>query len=162
MWEKKIIEVRERLKQSFIHLPEDKLNEKPAADEWSIAQIILHLAGAEKRFLKLAWSAAEDEETKISREDIDLSVFEDTSKKLKAPIEPTDEPQSTENLLNALDQSREWTLRFINKYSKEDLGNKAMNHHRFGNMPIWQVFELLGKHETRHILQIDEVKNRIL
>ncbi|WP_197489726.1 DinB family protein [Rossellomorea aquimaris] len=155
------MEVRERLKESFIHLPEEKLNEKPAAGEWSIAQIILHLAGAEKRFIKLAWNAAE-EEAEATGEDIDLSVFEDTSKKLKAPIEPTDEPKSTEYLVQALDESRQETLRFINKYSKEDIGKKAMNHHRFGNMPIWQVFELLGMHESRHIFQIDEVKNRIL
>ncbi len=160
MWETKVKEIRESLIESFIHLPEEKLNEKPSPEEWSIAQIVLHLAGAETRFLQLAFEAAEAE-TNIRGEEVDLSVFDDPSKKLKAPIEPSSNPKSSADLMKAIEESREWTDRFLLSYSQTELADKAMNHHRFGNMPIWQVLELLGKHEQRHIIQIEEVKKKL-
>ncbi|MFC7784681.1 MULTISPECIES: DinB family protein [unclassified Rossellomorea] len=161
MWETKVIEIREKVKGSFMDVPVEKLNEQPSPEEWSIAQIVLHLAGAEKRFLTLALDSAESQ-SGSSENRADLSVFDDPSKKLKAPIEPTSEPQKKEALILALDESRSLTTRFLELYTKEGLKSRSMNHHRFGNMPIWQVLELLGKHEQRHLVQIEEVKRRIL
>lgn len=160
MWETKVIDIRERLKKSLEGTPFEKLNEKPSPDEWSIAQIVLHLAGAETRFLKLALKAAEDQ-LDTSGEAVDLSVFDDKSKKLKAPIDPPEEPHTKEQLLNALQTSRNLTEEFIEKYSEHKLAQKTMEHHRFGIMPVWQVLELLGRHEERHIDQIEETKKKI-
>lgn len=161
MWETKVMEIRDKVKESFMDVPVEKLNEKPSPEEWSIAQIVLHLAGAEKRFLTLALESAENQSGTC--EDIaDLSVFDDPSRKLKAPIEPTSEFQKKEDLILALDESRSYTSRFLELYTEEALKNQSMNHHRFGDMPIWQVLELLGKHEQRHLVQIEEVKRRIL
>ncbi|BCB03060.1 DinB family protein [Bacillus sp. KH172YL63] len=159
MWEKNIEQIRNNIKESFMDLSYEQLNSKPAQGEWSIAQIILHLAGAETRFMTLALEAAEQEGE--AGEDVDLSVFEDLSQKLKAPIDPPEDPKSKEELLMALERSRAMTTRFLEKYSHEGLKNKSMHHHRFGKMPIWQVFELLGKHEKRHLLQIEDVKKRL-
>jgi hypothetical protein len=53
------------------------------------------------------------------------------------------------------------TEEFIGKYSEAVLAQKSMNHHRFGIMPVWQVLELLGRHEQRHIQQIEETKKNI-
>jgi uncharacterized damage-inducible protein DinB len=161
MWETKVIEIRDRLKGSFMEVPVEKLNEKPSPDEWSIAQIVLHLAGAEKRFLTLALESAENQSGTCENR-ADLSVFDDLSRKLKAPIEPTSEFQKKENLILALDESRSFTIRFLESFTEEGLKSRSMNHHRFGDMPIWQVLELLGKHEQRHLVQIEEVKRRIL
>jgi uncharacterized damage-inducible protein DinB len=161
MWETKVIEIRDKVKGSFLVVPVEKLNEHPSPGEWSIAQIVLHLAGAEKRFLTLALESAENQSGTCENR-ADLSVFDDPSKKLKAPIEPTSEPQLREDLILALDESRSLTTRFLELYTKEGLKSRSMNHHRFGNMPIWQVLELLGKHERRHLAQIEEVKRRIL
>jgi uncharacterized damage-inducible protein DinB len=161
MWETKVIEIRARVKASFMDVPVEKLNEKPSPEEWSIAQIILHLAGAEKRFLTLAIESAENQ-TGTCENGADLSVFDDPSKKLKAPIEPTSVFQKKEDLMLALDESRSFTTRFLELYTQEGLKSRSMNHHRFGDMPIWQVLELLGKHEQRHLVQVEEVKRRIL
>ncbi|MGG1629165.1 DinB family protein [Rossellomorea sp. NRS-1567] len=161
MWETKVMEIRDKVKESFMDVPVEKLNEKPSPQEWSIAQIVLHLAGAEKRFLTLALESAENQ-SGTCEDRADLSVFDDPSKKLKAPIEPTSEFQKKEDLILALDESRSYTSRFLELYTEEALKNQSMNHHRFGDMPIWQVLELLGKHEQRHLVQIEEVKRRIL
>ncbi|WP_044337671.1 DinB family protein [Rossellomorea aquimaris] len=161
MWEAKVFEIRDRVKGSFMDVPVEKLNEKPSSEEWSIAQIVLHLAGAEKRFLTLALQSAESQSGTCANR-ADLSVFDDLSMKLKAPNEPSSESQKKEDLILALDESRSFTTRFLELYTKESLKSRSMNHHRFGDMPIWQVLELLGKHEQRHLVQIEEVKRRIL
>ena len=160
MWETKVLEIREKIKASFMDLSPEKLNRRPSEGEWSIAQIVLHLAGAETRFMTLALDSAENGPD-TSNERVDLSVFDDPAQKLKAPIEPSRDPQSKEDLLKALEESRSFTTHFLEKHTKERLKNRSMHHHRFGEMPIWQVLELLGKHEQRHLLQIEEVKNRI-
>ncbi|MCA1056719.1 DinB family protein [Rossellomorea aquimaris] len=160
MWETKVLKIREELLRSISDLSFEELNEKPSDGEWSIAQIVLHLSGAETRFLKLALDAAQENEGETG-EEVDLSVFEDKEKKLKAPIEPSEEPHSIEELKSALQASRQLTEKFINTYSERELSQKTMNHHRFGNMPVWQVLELLGRHEERHIHQIEQTKKKI-
>ncbi|MCA1059469.1 DinB family protein [Rossellomorea aquimaris] len=160
MWEKKIVEIRDNVKKSLEDLSYVELNQKPSKEEWSIAQIVLHLAGAETRFLTLALESAKRPSGR-SGTDVDLSVFDDPSQKLKAPIEPPSSQQSKEDLLKSLDDSRSLTTQFLENYSKEKLKHQSMNHHRFGEMPIWQVLELLGKHEQRHLQQIENVKRRI-
>ncbi|WP_034763488.1 DinB family protein [Rossellomorea vietnamensis] len=160
MWEIKIVEIRKLVKQSIKGLSYEELNQKPSPGEWSIAQIILHLAGAETRFLTLALDSAENGGER-SDSDVDLSVFDDPSKKMIAPIEPSTDPQTLDELMKALDESRSLTTHFLEKYTKEGLDRLSMNHHRFGDMPIWQVLELLGKHEQRHLLQMEDVKKRI-
>ncbi|WP_201715257.1 DinB family protein [Rossellomorea arthrocnemi] len=161
MWETRIVEIRERVKESLEDLSFEKLNEKPSPGEWSIAQIVLHLAGAETRFLTLAIESAKLKSVTTRSTPVDLSVFDDESTKLKAPIEPSSDPMNMVDLMNALDKSRTLTLHLLDQYTKEDLNDRSMHHHRFGEMPIWQVFELLGKHEQRHLLQIEDVKKRI-
>ncbi|KPL61399.1 DinB family protein [Rossellomorea vietnamensis] len=160
MWETKIVEIREKVKENIKGLSYEELNEKPSQEEWSIAQIVLHLAGAETRFLTLAIDSAERGGGK-SDSDVDLSVFDDPSQKMIAPIEPPTDPQTKEDLMKSLDESRSLTTRFLEKYTKEGLNHQSMHHHRFGEMPIWQVLELLGKHEQRHLVQMEDVKKRI-
>ncbi|MCR8849073.1 DinB family protein [Rossellomorea sp. SC111] len=160
MWETKIVEIREKVKESIEGLSYEKLNQKPSQEEWSIAQIVLHLAGAEMRFLTLALDSAESGGGR-SDSDVDLSVFDDPSQKLLAPIEPSTDLQTMEDLMKALEESRSLTTCFLKKYTKEGLNHQSMHHHRFGDMPIWQVLELLGKHEQRHLMQMEDVKKRI-
>jgi uncharacterized damage-inducible protein DinB len=160
MWKTNVRNIRGNLEESFEALTFEELNEKPAPDEWSVAQIILHLAGAETRFMKLAMEAAERQPA-TGGEEVDLSVFDDKSKKLKAPIDPPEEPQTREQLLTALQTSRKLTDQFLEEHTEDKLSGITMNHHRFGIMPVWQVLELLGRHEERHIHQIQETKRKI-
>ncbi|XXM73863.1 DinB family protein [Lysinibacillus sphaericus] len=160
MWETRVKDIREKLVGSFEGLTFEELNEKPAADEWSVAQIILHLAGAETRFMKLALEAAEGGKG-TGGEEVDLSVFDDKNKKLKAPIDPPEEPQTREQLMTALQTSRRLTDQLLEGHTEDTLTGKTMDHHRFGIMPVWQVLELLGRHEDRHIHQIQETKRKI-
>jgi uncharacterized damage-inducible protein DinB len=160
MWETKVVKIREDLKRHLDDVSFEKMNVKPSQDEWSIAQIVLHLAGAETRFMKLALEAAQ-EQPDHQGDPVDLSVFDDKSKKLKAPVDPPEDPHSIDELLNELQASRRLTEEFIEKYSEAELAQRTMNHHRFGIMPVWQVLELLGRHEQRHIFQIEETKKKI-
>jgi uncharacterized damage-inducible protein DinB len=160
MWEANVKDIRGKLIESFGDLSDEELNEKPAPGAWSVAQVILHLAGAETRFMKLAIEAAKNGPA-TGGEEVDLSVFGDENKKLKAPIDPPEEPQTREQLLRALQTSRRLTDQFLETHTEDSLSGKTMDHHRFGIMPVWQVLELLGRHEKRHIHQIQETKRKI-
>lgn len=159
MWRENVKTIRSELIDSFHDAGEDKLNEKPAKGEWSIAQVVLHLAGAETRFMELALRSAT--EHREEGEKVDLTVFDDPAHKMIAPIDPPDEHKTFDELLSALHASRQLTERLELSYTPEELEEKTMDHHRFGIMPIEQVFELLGRHEKRHIRQIQRIKEYI-
>ncbi|GLI85027.1 PadR family transcriptional regulator [Rossellomorea marisflavi] len=159
MWRENVKTIRNELIESFHHAGEDKLNEKPASGGWSIAQVVLHLAGAETRFMELALRSAT--ETMEKGEKVDLTVFDDPAHKMIAPIDPPDEHRAFDELIEALRASRQLTERLESSYTSEELEQKTMDHHRFGTMPIEQVFELLGRHEKRHIRQIHRIKEQI-
>jgi uncharacterized damage-inducible protein DinB len=161
MWEKKIDEVREMVINSIESLSDQEINTKPSELEWNISEIILHLIAAEGRFLKLANQAAM-EGNNIRVAPANLSPLDDRNQKHVAPIEPPSNFHSKDQLVSKLLNSRKKTHDFLNHFKENDLSNHSMNHHRFGEMPIWQVFELIGKHEWRHLQQIEEVKKRIL
>ncbi len=160
MWDNKISDIRTSLLKSLLVLTDEKLNQKPSKNEWSIAQIALHLAAAETRFMTLAMESAENPEAEEGAL-VDLSIFEDPTKKMIAPIEPPSDFRTKKQVMNALSKSRTLTDSFLKKYTSADLEGKMMNHHRFGIMPIWQVFEMLGKHEERHIHQIEQCKKKL-
>ncbi|MBM7586544.1 hypothetical protein JOC86_003096 [Bacillus pakistanensis] len=161
MWEKKIDEIREKLMMSIESLSDHEINTKPSEQEWSISEIILHLIGAEGRFMKLANQAAEEGNSR-SVGLVNLSPLDNRKQKHIAPIDPPSDFHTKEQLVCELIKCRRQTHIFLNHYIEKDLANHSMNHHRFGEMPIWQVFELMGKHELRHLHQIEEVKQRIL
>ncbi|MEW4326295.1 DinB family protein [Rossellomorea marisflavi] len=159
MWRENVKTIRNELIDSFHDAREDELNEKPASGGWSIAQVVLHLAGAETRFMELALRSAT--ETMEKGEKVDLTVFDDPAHKMIAPIDPPDEHRTLNELIESLHASRQLTERLESSYTSEELEQKTMDHHRFGIMPIEQVFELLGRHEKRHIRQIHRIKEQI-
>ncbi|WP_433748986.1 DinB family protein [Falsibacillus pallidus] len=152
--------IRQRLLDSFIKLSESDINAKPSPDRWSISQVVLHVSGAETRFMQAAYQGLK-ENKKTNPADVDLSVFDDPSKKLIAPIDPPEEWKGKDELVAALNNSREVTFEFLDKYKESELSGISLNHHRFGEMPIWQIFELIGKHENRHIHQVEEIKKQL-
>ncbi|RDI47747.1 DinB family protein [Falsibacillus pallidus] len=152
--------IRQKLLDSFITLNKGDINTKPGHEKWSISQVVLHVAGAETRFMHAAFQGLK-ENKKTNPADVDLSVFDDPSKKLKAPIEPPEEWKGKDELVEVLKNSREMTFEFLDKYKESDLSGISLNHHRFGEMPIWQIFELVGKHENRHIHQVEDIKKQL-
>ncbi|MGX1264927.1 putative damage-inducible protein DinB [Rossellomorea marisflavi] len=159
MWRENVKTIRNELMDSFRDVEEDKLNEKPASGGWSIAQVVLHLAGAETRFMELALHSATEHMGEGGK--VDLTVFDDPAHKMIAPIDPPDQHKTCDELLASLHTSRRLTERLETSYTPEELEKKTMDHHRFGIMPIEQVFELLGRHENRHIRQINRIKEHI-
>ncbi|RLQ97169.1 DinB family protein [Falsibacillus albus] len=153
-------QIRNDLLKSFSDVQVEKLNEQPEEGKWSIAQVVLHLAGAEKRFLQAAFKAVEEKKISYPKK-VDLSVFDDPEVKMKAPIDPKDDYQTKADLVEALSNSRALTKDFLSRFSEGELEGYCLDHHRFGEMPAWQIFELLGRHERHHINQINQIKQAV-
>ncbi|QPC46091.1 DinB family protein [Mangrovibacillus cuniculi] len=59
--------VRDTLIQLIIPLTYEQLNWKPTQSNWSVAQVVLHVAEAEARFLKLVETAVQEKNSEVQQ-----------------------------------------------------------------------------------------------
>jgi len=146
-------------------LSEAQLNFKPAADKWSVAECIKHIAAAEKELwamaeptLKQPANPEKRAEIKFSDDDL-IKAVEDRTQKSKtfAALEPANSPYKTvPEALTAFKERREKLITLIND-TKIDLRNHVVVL-PVGTYDSYQFILLIAAHSNRHTQQIDEVK----
>ncbi|SRR5690606_29327894 len=159
----KLSKARQQVIREIQSLNNEKLNAKPAPDEWSIAQICYHLVLVELATIK-AIKAGLKKESKGKPERKDVSTTLDRSEKIKAPraVQPDDRNFELHELLDSFANSRNqliWTLQGIE--DKSVLKEKSLHHPGFGELALDQWVELIPYHELRHLEQIREVREKI-
>ncbi|WP_345952851.1 DinB family protein [Mucilaginibacter sp. PAMB04168] len=146
-------------------LSEAQLNFKPAADKWSVAECIKHIAAAEKELWAMAEPALSqpanpEKRTEIRFSDDDLvKAVEDRSRRSKTftALEPANSPyQTVAEALTAFKAGREKLIALV-KESKADLRNHIVVL-PVGTYDSYQFILLIAAHSNRHTQQIDEVK----
>ncbi|TSD64908.1 DinB family protein [Inquilinus sp. KBS0705] len=146
-------------------LSEEQLNFKPAADKWSVADCIKHIAAAEKELWAMAEPALSQPANPEKRADIKFSdddlikAVEDRSHKSKtfAALEPANSPYKTvPEALAAFKAQRERLISLV-KDTKADLRNHVLVL-PVGTYDSYQFILLIAAHSNRHTQQIDEVK----
>lgn len=146
-------------------LSETQLNFKPAADKWSVAECIKHIAAAEKELWAMAEPALSQPANPEKRADIKFSddelinAVEDRTQKSKtfAALEPANSPYKTIlEALAAFKAGREKLITLV-KESKADLRNHVLVF-PVGTYDSYQFILLIAAHSNRHTQQIDEVK----
>lgn len=146
-------------------LSEAQLNFKPAADKWSVAECIKHIAAAEKELWAMAEPALAQTPNPEKRADIKFSdddlikAVEDRTHKSKtfAALEPANSPyQSLPDALAAFKANREKLIALV-KNTKADLRNHILVL-PVGTYDIYQFILLIAAHSNRHTQQIEEVK----
>lgn len=159
---------REALLASIAGLNEDQLNYKPAEDQWSIADLLHHLALADEANLRLSGlfirTAREQNLPADSSPDASMLDCLDKFKgglggKAKAPERVT--PLSyvpVEESLSRLKASRAGLLEAMDKLAAYDLSQASFPHPLLGPLNAYQWFMMAGFHEMRHTAQIDRVK----
>ncbi|QEC78431.1 DinB family protein [Mucilaginibacter ginsenosidivorax] len=149
-------------------LSEAQLNFKPAADKWSVADCIKHIAAAEKELWAmaeptLAQPANSEKRAEIKFTDDDLiKAVEDRTHKSKtfAALEPANSPYKTvAEALTAFKSNREKLIAFI-KNTKTDLRNHVLVL-PVGTYDSYQFILLIAAHSNRHTQQINEVKGDV-
>lgn len=156
-------ETRNLLLQEIKNLSNRDINGKPAANQWSIAQICHHLYLVELSTIKaIEWGLKKDYPAK---ERINVErVLLDRTKKSKAPpiVEPENRDFEVQEVINMLNSSRQQLLNLLNTIEdKSILKERSAKHAALGVLPLDQWIDFVYLHEQRHIEQIKEVKQAI-
>jgi uncharacterized damage-inducible protein DinB len=150
-----ILEIRKKLLSILDGVSGELWNTKTEASDWTISQVVRHLGETDQIFLKILQNEVENESVPVNKRDI--SFIGDRSIKMKTPIEPPNEFISKDVALTFLQEMREKTLTFLDKYPLSFLETKSANIGRLGILNLDQVIEFIALHEKRHIEQIEEI-----
>lgn len=104
---------REQLLQEINHLSDTEFNDKPDAQNWSIAQICHHLILVEEATKKaVTWGLQSQEQSSPERKDMQLLL--DRTRKFQAPsiVEPSEDPFHVQKMVELLATTREEFLGF--------------------------------------------------
>ena len=154
--------IRNQLLQAVEGLSDEKLNQKPSAEEWSPIQILDHLQLMEKTIAKgVSHELAKEDSIKALKKPIGLTVSR--SFKVKAPkhVVPTDEFVTIEEMKERLNASHNFLYEVYGSASPEQLKKKSMDHPVFGKVPLVQWFPFVGLHEKRHLKQLEKTLSKL-
>jgi DNA-binding MarR family transcriptional regulator len=144
-------------------LSEEQARFRPAADEWSVAEITEHLSLTESRVLQIIESLVEkgeaaaapvDENTRIAPISLE-SIAAQLPAKGKAPefLLPTG-GLSLEEAVGNLRQTREALVALKFRLQSKDFTPVIFSHESFGTFTPYQLVAFIGHHEGRHLNQI--------
>ncbi|HLG14772.1 MAG TPA: DinB family protein [Blastocatellia bacterium] len=150
-------------------LTEAQLNFKPADDQWSISDVLHHLALADEANAKLTGFAAKQADAGVLQPDPTpdesmlgcMDAFAGSmGKGAQAPerVAPKSHLPVDESL-QRLRASREKILEMLPRISPYDLSTINYPHPLLGPLNYYQWLFLAGWHEARHVAQIGRIKS---
>lgn len=157
------IKARQEILNSICNLSDQQLNEVIEKDQWTIAQVVEHLLLFEENAVRGIQKTLLKDETQLT-ESQPLHLVAERNEKREAPdfLLPSNEIQTLDSLKRKLAESREALVSSLQDVSEEELSQKAFPHRRFGLLSIKQWVDLIGYHEQRHLLQIEELKSALI
>lgn len=164
-----ITSYRQGLLDVVTGLSEAQLSFRAAEDQWSIADILHHMALTDEANGKLAARVLKQaEENGLSSDPTpDASVlncldhFRETLKSTKAQAPERVAPRShlpAEESLARLAASREGFLNSVYRLARYDLSKVSYPHPLLGDFNMYQWILIAGAHEGRHTAQIGRIK----
>lgn len=162
--------IRDKFKQSFAALSEEQLNAKPEGENWSVAQIVEHVAivngGAFRICSKLlgkgeAAGKSNDGSVSISSEFIEAGSSA-IGQKLEAPemVWPINNVPIADSIAK-LDEQQVQYAELKVKFETFDGVDAKFPHPYFGDLSAQEWLVLSGAHEIRHLKQIRRVLEAI-
>lgn len=165
---KEIEAVRQSLYDAVAELSQEQLDFKPAPDRWSISENLSHLNKVERGLPKLyAILLQKIEEAGLKPEtegsmlhSLDHANLDVATQKFQAPerVLPQAGLAKTE-VLAALRQSRQAILDAVAPAGEYDLSGVTWPHPALGDINFYQWVLFIGKHEKRHLAQIEVIKS---
>lgn len=150
---------REELLAEINELTDEKLNTKPAEDQWSIKQILEHLyllEGVVTKTIKNQFTSGEPHHV----DDKPVELIVDRSKKIQAPhfLVPSEELATLAEIKEKLSYTHAALRKFVDQTTEEQLITKSYPNPAFGELNLKQWIHFIAYHEMRHTEQIKEVK----
>lgn len=142
--------------------PDDLLNKKPAPEAWSTAQVLKHLIAADGFSLEyLRKKVAGKEEVRSEGltglyKSVLLKLIFLTPMKFKAPklIDPNEDFATLAELETQWRETRLGIDEVTKQLTDEQLSKGYWKHARAGKMNIYQMYDFLHIHFSRHKKQI--------
>lgn len=139
---------------------------KPAADRWSVAEVLEHLSIVEGRIVMMLGamfpSAPATTNDVSGPTSIDRSAMQNRSNRVSAPgpTQPTG-TLSADEAWAALERSRTGLLLLLETAEGRDLTQITRQHPVLGPLDGYQWLAAVGSHEERHALQIVEIADEL-
>ena len=160
-----IDETRTKLAETVSNLSENELNFRPAADAWTIAELVEHVAKTEASIVPLFFKLLKSAEAEAAPSDgtinPPISLVEHHEKarttRFQAPemIRPAGAASLAESLAQ-LSESRATIRGLRSRLEAVDLSNTAFPHPAFGKLNLYQWLAFIGLHEGRHVEQMEK------
>jgi len=162
---KHLTETRTYLLNAIKGLSDAQLRFKTSPERWSILECMEHIVNSELLISQGALGAVSQPTTPEKRSEIKytdeqlISAILDRTGKAKAPemLQPTGKYPNAQAILEALNAQRDKNIEYL-KTTTDDLRNHLFPHPFFGMLDSYQWYLLVGAHQKRHTLQIEEVK----
>ncbi len=160
--------VRQSLYDAVADLSQSQLDFKPASERWSISENLSHLNKVERGLPKLypmllqkLEAAGWKPETEGSMlNSLESTILTDATQKFQAPERVQPQSGSTKDeLLAALKQSRQAIVEAVAQAPEHDLSGVTWPHPALGDINFYQWVLFIGKHEERHLGQIEGIKS---
>lgn len=160
-----LLSTRAALHQSVNGLTDAQLMHKSAADRWSVAECVEHIALVESGLFMgiqkgMSYPANPEKRAEIKYSDVDvIKAVRSRLVTLPAPdpFIPTGRFNSTGSALEFFDKERESIVRYVQTVT-DDLRTHYFRHIALGWLDTYQAILLVASHGERHRKQIEEVK----
>jgi hypothetical protein len=162
-----IDKTHENFLSSVSDLTEEQENYRPAPDRWTIAENAEHVSIVTNGILRLTFKLLKQAEADPRPAKADLALLsltmddEGSLKPGKWAAPNAVQPQGGVRLSDAIEKNRQsindlFALR--SRLEAVDLSDRLWEHPMLGPLTLYQWLLLLGEHEERHRLQIEEIK----
>ena len=159
--------VRANLYAAADGFSQEQLDFKPSPESWSMGEVLSHLQVVEKGLPRLysmllakAAEAGLTPETEGSWvKSLDEFKLEVVTRKMPAPERVLPQSGIAKNeLIASLQQSRQALLEAVSQAGDFDYSGVKFPHPFFGEINFYQWILFVGKHEARHLSQIEKIK----
>jgi hypothetical protein len=152
---------RRALRAAVDRVPASLRTVKPAPDRWSVAEVLEHLSIVERGALMRVRALIQEAplvDVPAALTPIDRDFLKNRTKRITAPdrIQPTG-TMSVDAALAALESSREELMAVLGEAEGRDLSKVTQPHPALGPLDGYQWIAIIGGHEMRHSLQIEEI-----
>jgi hypothetical protein len=162
---KRLDSIHAKLLAAVDPLDSDRFNQRPAENEWSVAEILHHLCLVEERVVAdlERGLAGEPHTVGLLRRLIPTSIVASRLVRVKAPrsVTPANPPEKNLGLKN-YDAARNRLKELCSTEGKEKLKRVVFNHPFLGKLDGAAAVSFVGYHELRHYKQIREVLKKQL
>ncbi len=152
---------RRALRAAVERVPESLRTVKPAPDRWSVADVLEHLSIVERGALMRVRALIQEAPATGAPAELtplDRDLLANRTRRITAPdrIQPTG-AMSVDASLTSLESSREELLAALDDAEGRDLSRVTQAHPALGPLDGYQWIAIIGGHEMRHSLQVDEI-----